>query len=129
MIGMSKALAAEVATRGITVNLRRAGIHRHGDDRRALRAEQQRLSRNVIPAGRLGAPEEVAAAVVYLASDEAALRHRPDLACQRRNGDDLKCSRPAVGRAGQAGDCVNVTAHCSGPRACAPQAAIVTNDH
>ena len=42
-----------------------------------------------VPAGRLGSGADVAAAAVYLASDEAGLCHRPDTARQRRNGDDM----------------------------------------
>ena len=72
MIGFSKALAQEVATRGITVNCVAPGLHREPDDRRAERSSRRPRSWRRIPAGRLGAGADVAAACVYLASDEAA---------------------------------------------------------
>jgi 3-oxoacyl-[acyl-carrier protein] reductase len=71
MIGMSKSIAAEVAGRGITVNCIAPGlIVTPMTDK--LTAEQRLRLAGAIPAGRFGAPEEVAAAVVYLASPEAA---------------------------------------------------------
>jgi 3-oxoacyl-[acyl-carrier protein] reductase len=71
MIGMSKSIAAEVAGRGITVNCVAPGaIMTAMTDK--LTAEQQARLLGTIPAGRFGAPEDVAAAVVYLASPEAA---------------------------------------------------------
>ena len=71
MIGMSKSLAQEVASRGITVNCVAPGfITTPMTD--AL-PEAQRVSlAAAIPAGRLGAGNDIAAACVYLASDEAA---------------------------------------------------------
>ena len=67
---MSKALAQELATRGITVNCVAPGfIGSAMTD--ALDDKQQAAILGRIPAGRLGAGEEVAAAVVYLASREA----------------------------------------------------------
>jgi 3-oxoacyl-[acyl-carrier protein] reductase len=71
MIGFSKALAQEVAGRGITVNCIAPGFIT--SPMTDVLNEQQRdtiLSR--IPAGRLGTGEEIAAAAVYLASEEAA---------------------------------------------------------
>jgi 3-oxoacyl-[acyl-carrier protein] reductase len=71
MIGMSKALAAEVASRGITVNCVAPGfIATAMTD--ALPEEQKAKLQQAIPAGRLGTVADVASAVVYLASDEAA---------------------------------------------------------
>ncbi|WP_417245937.1 3-oxoacyl-[acyl-carrier-protein] reductase [Celeribacter sp.] len=70
MVGMSKSLAYEVATRGITVNCVAPGfIATAMTDK--LTDEQKDKINVQIPTGRMGAPEEIAAAVVYLASNEA----------------------------------------------------------
>jgi 3-oxoacyl-[acyl-carrier protein] reductase len=70
MVGMSKALAAEVASRGITVNCVAPGfIATAMTD--ALTEEQKARIAATIPMGRMGTAEEVAAAVLFLASDEA----------------------------------------------------------
>jgi 3-oxoacyl-[acyl-carrier protein] reductase len=70
MIGLSKALAAEVATRGITVNCVAPGFIASAMTD-ALTPEQKGRIAGTIPMGRLGAPEDVAASVVFLASDQA----------------------------------------------------------
>lgn len=71
MIGFSKSLAQEVGSRGITVNCIAPGfIASPMTD--ALNEAQRTAILGRIPAGRLGAGEEIAAACVYLASDEAA---------------------------------------------------------
>lgn len=71
MIGFSKALAQEVATRGITVNCVAPGfIESPMTD--GLNESQKAQIMGTIPAGRLGAGSEVAAACAYLASAEAA---------------------------------------------------------
>ncbi len=70
MVGMSKALAAEVAQRGITVNCVAPGfIATAMTD--VLTAEQKERIATSIPMGRIGTPDEVAAGVLFLASDEA----------------------------------------------------------
>jgi 3-oxoacyl-[acyl-carrier protein] reductase len=71
LIGMSKALAQEVASRGITVNTVSPGfIASPMTD--ALNDKQREAILANVPAGRLGAGEDVASAVLYLASEEAA---------------------------------------------------------
>ena len=70
VLGMSKSLAYEVASRGITVNTIAPGFiatamtEKLNDDQKAAIMTQ-------VPAGRMGQPEEIAAAVLYLASQEA----------------------------------------------------------
>ena len=71
MIGMSKALAQEVATRGVTVNCIAPGFIETAMTSK-LTEKQRELLLSRVPAGRLGTPPDVAAAAVYLASDEAA---------------------------------------------------------
>jgi 3-oxoacyl-[acyl-carrier protein] reductase len=70
MIGMSKSIAAEVAGRGITVNCIAPGAIATAMTER-LTAEQRARLLGAIPAGRFGAPEDVAAAAIFLASREA----------------------------------------------------------
>ena len=71
MVGMSKSIAYEVASRGITVNCVAPGfIATAMTDK--LTDEQKDKINVQIPAARMGTPEEIAAAVLYLASNEAA---------------------------------------------------------
>ena len=71
MIGMTKALAQEIATRNITVNCVAPGfIETAMTDK--LNEKQKEAILAAIPTGRLGTGAEVAAAVVFLASSEAA---------------------------------------------------------
>ena len=71
MIGMSKSLAQEVASRNITVNCVAPGFI-ETQMTGALNEDQKARIMTAIPAGRLGQSDEIAAAVVYLASPEAA---------------------------------------------------------
>jgi len=71
MIGLTKSIAAEVASRNITANAVAPGfIATPMTDK--LTDDQKARINGQIPAGRMGTPEEIAAAVLYLASSEAA---------------------------------------------------------
>lgn len=71
LIGMSKSLAQEVASRGVTVNCVAPGfIETPMTDVLSEAQKEQILDR--VPMSRLGSPEEIACGVVYLASQEAA---------------------------------------------------------
>jgi len=71
LLGVTKSLARELASRSITVNAITPGFI-DTDMTGALTDEQRASINSSIPLGRTGKPEEIAAAVVYLASDEAA---------------------------------------------------------
>ncbi len=71
MIGWSKSLAQEVASRGITVNCVAPGFITTAMTNELDEGQKEKLLSN-IPAGRMGESTEIAAAVLYLASDEAA---------------------------------------------------------
>nr|WP_319250536.1 3-oxoacyl-ACP reductase FabG [uncultured Celeribacter sp.] len=70
LVGMSKSLAYEVATRGITVNCVAPGFIATAMTDKLTDDQKDKINAQ-IPAARMGTPEEIAAAVVYLASQEA----------------------------------------------------------
>ena len=71
LIGMSKSLAMEVASRNITVNCVAPGFI-DTPMTKALNDDQRSNLENKIPSKRLGVPKDIGAAVVYLASEEAS---------------------------------------------------------
>jgi len=71
VIGFTKSMAREVASRGITVNTVAPGFI-ETDMTQALTEEQRAATLSSVPAGRLGLPKEIAATVVFLASEGAA---------------------------------------------------------
>ncbi len=71
LIGFSKSLAREVASRNITVNVVAPGLI-DTDMTRALPPEVQAEWQSKVPLGRFGTPEDVAATVCFLASNEAS---------------------------------------------------------
>ena len=70
LVGMTKALAQEVGARGVTVNIVAPGFVESAMTD-VLSAEQKAALFARIPLGRMGKPDDIAAAVVYLASGEA----------------------------------------------------------
>ena len=71
LVGMSKSLAYEVASRGITVNCIAPGFIETAMTEK-LTDDQKTAILAQVPSGRMGTPEEIAAATLYLASGEAA---------------------------------------------------------
>ncbi len=71
LIGFTKSMAREVASRGITVNAVAPPGFIETDMTKALNDEQRAATLAGVPAGRLGDPREIAAAVAFLASEDA----------------------------------------------------------
>ena len=71
VIGLTKSMAKELGSRGITVNAVAPGFI-DTDMTAALSEDARKKMEEQIPTGRIGTPEDVAKAVVFLASDDAA---------------------------------------------------------
>ncbi|USH03604.1 3-oxoacyl-ACP reductase FabG [Grimontia kaedaensis] len=71
VVGFTKSMAREVASRGITVNTVAPGFI-ETDMTKALNDDQRAATLAQVPAGRLGDPREIAATVAFLASEDAA---------------------------------------------------------
>ena len=92
LIGMSKALAQEVASRSITVNCVAPGfIATAMTD--ALPEAQKDALLGADPGGQLGEGADIAAARGLSRQPRGGLRHRADAARERRHGDDLSAAR------------------------------------
>ena len=89
MVGMSKSLAAEVASRSITVNCVAPGfIETAMTDK--LNDQQKERIKSIIPAGRNRPGRRGGSGRGLPGQRRGRLHHRPDDPCQRRNGNDLK---------------------------------------
>ena len=88
MIGWSKAMAAEVASRGITVNCIAPGFIATAMTDALSEEQKERINAN-IPAGRMGGSEDIASAAAYLAGEESAYVTGQNHSCEWRHGYDL----------------------------------------
>ena len=88
MMGFSRSLAREIGSRGITVNVVAPGFI-DTDMTKSLDDKQREALLRDIPLQRLGAPQDIAAAVLFLASAHGGYHHRPDNTCQWRHVHDL----------------------------------------
>ena len=101
MIGMIKSIAQEYAKRGVTANCIAPGfIATPMTDKLNDKQREAILAR--VPAGRLGDGRRRGGGGGLSRLRRGRLCHRPDAACQRRNGDDLKAVSGVIGHAGQA---------------------------
>ena len=85
LTGMTKSLAQELASRGVTANCVAPGFIRTAMTDGLPDAQKEAINER-IPAGRMGEGEEIGSAVAYLASREAAYITGQTLACERRHG-------------------------------------------
>ncbi len=86
MIGFTKSLAQEIATRNVTVNCVAPGFIESAMTGK-LNDKQKEAIMGAIPMKRMGNGAEVASAVAYLASSRSKLRHGPDDPRQWRHGN------------------------------------------
>ena len=121
LIGLTKAIAREVATRGITVNAVAPGFILT-ELTQDLPDELQDQIRKATPLGHFGTVDEIANAVAFLASDEAALHHGPGPGRGRRPGDDVAVpftveATPSR-RSWSSGPACSPTSGAGSPRSC-----------
>ncbi|QIS13315.1 MULTISPECIES: 3-oxoacyl-ACP reductase FabG1 [Nocardia] len=72
LVGMARAITREIGSRNITANVVAPGLIDSDMTREDMTEEMRETALKVIPAGRMGQAEEVAAAISFLASDEAS---------------------------------------------------------
>ena len=98
LIGMTKAVAQELASRNITVNAVAPGFMTSAMTD-ALNDQQREAILSRIPMGAMGSGDDIGAAVVLPRQPRGRLRHRPDASRQRRDGDALSgqlCATPLL---------------------------------
>ncbi|WP_063063205.1 3-oxoacyl-ACP reductase FabG1 [Nocardia violaceofusca] len=72
LVGMARAITREIGSRNITANVVAPGFIDTDMTREEMTADMREMALKVIPAARIGQPEEVAAAISFLASDDAS---------------------------------------------------------
>ncbi len=72
LVGMARAITREIGSRNITANVVAPGFIDTDMTREEMTEDMREMALKVIPAGRIGQPEEVAAAISFLASDDAS---------------------------------------------------------
>ncbi|WP_227982076.1 3-oxoacyl-ACP reductase FabG1 [Nocardia spumae] len=72
LVGMARAITREIGSRNITANVVAPGFIDTDMTREEMSEDMREMALKAIPAGRIGQPEEVAAAISFLASDDAA---------------------------------------------------------
>ena len=90
LINLTHSLAKLYSGAGITANAIAPGLVATDMIRKELKSKAGKQKAAQIPVGRIAEPEEIAAGVVYLASDAAGLCHRPDPQHQWRDVDVMK---------------------------------------
>ncbi|MCC3313198.1 3-oxoacyl-ACP reductase FabG1 [Nocardia africana] len=72
LVGMARAITREIGSRNITANVVAPGLIDTDMTRQDMTEDMREMALKAIPAGRIGLPEEVAAAISFLASDDAS---------------------------------------------------------
>jgi 3-oxoacyl-[acyl-carrier protein] reductase len=97
LTAMTKSLAQELASRGVTANCVAPGFIRTAMTDALPDAQKEALNAR-IPMGRMGEGPDIGAAVAFLASSRGGVRHRSDAARQRRHGDAVLTQRRSARR-------------------------------